>query len=337
MLKELLNPDVKRLLIEVPLAPVQGNRFQPTGFADIGAGTFELPDGTRMLLVESAQSVANRLEATVLDSNGELREIFKGLPYIKVKMTGGADISTNSLQEAHRINSPFIINDEAFKKSFVEKADYARGKPLNWKKIAQAVCHFDPNSLLHGVFLANLEDGRIKIPRSISGFIEARNVREVVTGGVKNNHFDPSGKLRVEGYDKDVYGNVPFQRVEFSAESITAFFNLDIGALRGYGLREPLIELLTALGLWKIQRFLDSGLRLRTACDLKMVGAPLMTEPKGLSIPPLSELEKILPALIAACQADFASPRVTEITAKVNWKTAAGEEEAELSENTAEE
>jgi CRISPR-associated protein Csb1 len=50
-----------RLLMHADLKPVQGDRFQPTGFADLGAAVYERPDGTRMLLVESAQSMANRL------------------------------------------------------------------------------------------------------------------------------------------------------------------------------------------------------------------------------------------------------------------------------------
>jgi len=59
--------DCSRMLMDAEFAPVQGDRFQPTGFADLGAATYTLPDGTRMLLVESAQSMANRLEATLLD------------------------------------------------------------------------------------------------------------------------------------------------------------------------------------------------------------------------------------------------------------------------------
>ena len=55
-----------RLLLEARLKPVQGDRLQPTGFADLGAAVYERPDGKRMLLVESAQSVANRLEHACL-------------------------------------------------------------------------------------------------------------------------------------------------------------------------------------------------------------------------------------------------------------------------------
>lgn len=46
-----------RLLFEIPLRPVQGSRFQPTGFPSLGAATLQTPEG-RSLLVESAQSMA---------------------------------------------------------------------------------------------------------------------------------------------------------------------------------------------------------------------------------------------------------------------------------------
>jgi CRISPR-associated protein Csb1 len=60
--------DTSRLLIEARLKPLQGTRFQPTGFPNLGAATYKAPDptnpnGVSMLLVESAQSVANRLES----------------------------------------------------------------------------------------------------------------------------------------------------------------------------------------------------------------------------------------------------------------------------------
>jgi len=64
-----------RLLLEAKLNPLAGTRFQPTGFPDIGAAQYKAqvqqPDGNLksvdMLLVESAQSMANRLEATCWD------------------------------------------------------------------------------------------------------------------------------------------------------------------------------------------------------------------------------------------------------------------------------
>src|SRR5262249_16777138 len=163
--------------------------------------------------------------------------------------------------------SPFIISNEKFREAFRAKAEYAKGKPLDWKKIARAVFFYDPNSLLHGVFMANLEDGRIKLPRAVSGFIEASDIREAPSCGVKNNPLDPTGKLRATDFDKDVYGNVPYARMEYTAADVRAYFNLDLALLSGYGLEEPARDLLIALALFKIRRFITTGLRLRTACD----------------------------------------------------------------------
>ena len=63
--------DKPRILIEAMLKPVAGTRIQPTGFPDLGPATYEAPDGNggtvSTLLVESAQSMANRLEAVCWD------------------------------------------------------------------------------------------------------------------------------------------------------------------------------------------------------------------------------------------------------------------------------
>lgn len=323
MFKELKNG--KRLLIEAELKPIQGDRFQPTGFADLGAATFVRPDGTRMLLVESAQSIANRLESTIIGPDNELIESLKGLPYIRVNLTRAGNTTTNSLLEAHRINSPFIISDEKFQTDFLAASEYERQKPLNWQKIAAAIIKYDVNSLLHGVFFSNLLDGRIKMARAISGFIEAENVQEVVSGGVKNNHIDPTGTLRAKNFEKDVYGNVPYQRVEFTAGKITAYFNIDISLLQSYtgindellksnpSINDDLFDLLIGLSLYKIQTFLENGTRLRTACDLSVVDKLAVIEPKGFAIPSNTVLLAKVKENISKCKALFADPPVTAI------------------------
>lgn len=304
-----------RLLMEVDLMPMQGDRFQPTGFPDLGAATYQLSDGTRMLLVESAQSMANRLEATIVGPDNQLIDELTGLPYIRVNIKGKTETTTNSLIEAHRINSPWIIFDDAFSEAFRQMAGYESNHPLDWRKIARTLFHYDINSLLHGAFLANLGDGRIKVPRALSSFVEARNVREVVSGGVKNNPIDPTGTLRVKGHDKDVYGNVPYQRLEFTAERITAYFNLDVGLLRSYSLGEPAFELLLSLALYKILSVLNGNMRLRTACDFKTTGQLTVTEPVGFSLPGLDSVHETLKKKVRDCSSMFASPSVTEITA----------------------
>jgi CRISPR-associated protein Csb1 len=323
MFESLVN--TPRLLLEAELKPVQGDRFQPTGFADLGAAVYERPDGQRMLLVESAQSVANRLEQTCLGTDGaHIADELKGLPYVVAKLTGETQTETSSLVEAHRINSPFIISDDAFRDAFVNKSGYAKGKPLNWQKIAQAFLFYDPNSLLHGVFMANLEDGRVRLPRALSGFIEAEDVREAASGGVKNNPLDPTGKIRAKSYDKDVYSNVPYPRMEYTARRIVAYFNLDLALLEGYGLDLDARELLIALGLYKIRRFISTGLRLRTACDLDLApGTNIkVTAPKDFAVPAETVLLDKVKASITACTRRklFVQPPVTELTTETVLK-----------------
>ena len=149
----------------------------------------------------------------------------------------------------------------------------------------------------------------MRLTRALSGFIEARNVRPAELGGVKNDRVNPSGDTR-QGF-----GNVPFHRTDFVAQAITAYFNLDLSLLRGYGLPPEALDLLTGLALFKIQGFLARGLRLRTACDLEVNGGLRVTRPSGYALPTLAELEAALPGQIAACAQKglFASPAVTTV------------------------
>lgn len=300
-----------RLLMECELKPLQGDRFQPTGFADLGPARYTRPDGTEMLLVESAQSVANRLEAAIWDDAADdLIPELKGLPYILVKQ--GDRRLTNSILEAHRINSPYILeggDKSVFEKIKKDAAGLETG-PVRLRDLAKLVFKYDPNAVLHGVFLAKSElaGGRLRMTRLVSGFIEAEGVNEAASGGVKNDRVDPSGDT------KKGFGNVPFHRSEFVASSVTAYFNLDLALLRGYGLSQSANRLLIALALFKIQKFLRIGLRLRTACDLEPVDGGLKAErPDTFTMPDENTLLAECRSLIAGCKAEFAEPPVTEV------------------------
>src|SRR5438045_2223228 len=106
-----------RVLIEAALKPVAGTRIQPTGFPDLGPATYDAPgeNGSTVptLLVESAQSMANRLEAVCWDEAADdIAPELKGLPFVKVNLAGLGDgaYTTSSLLEFHRLNSPYIMN-----------------------------------------------------------------------------------------------------------------------------------------------------------------------------------------------------------------------------------
>lgn len=300
-----------RLLMEAKLKPLQGNRFQPTGFADLGPARYTLPDGTEMLLVESVQSVANRMELACWDeASRDFIPQLRGLPYIRVVVDGKGEL-TNSVLEAHRINSPYILEGgdrRVFDRLKQDVAGFEHG-PVDIRALAKVVLKYDPNAVIHGVFLAksDLAGGRLRLPRLLSGFIEATDVRAAESGGVKNDRVDPAGDA------KRGFGNVPFHRTEFVAKEIKAYFNLDLALLRGYGLPKEAEQLLIALSLLKVRRFLSTGLRLRTACDLEMDGGLNVARPSDWPVPSEGELFDECQRLIAECKPHFAEPPVTEV------------------------
>ena len=299
--------ETPRLLIEAELRPLQGTRFQPTGFPNLGAATYQAPDGTDMLLVESAQSIANRLEAVCWDEVADdWVEPLRGLPVVKVLDNNGNPL-TNSVLEAHRLNSPYIANSDWFS-TLKEEIGIDMSS-----RVFPVLLKYDPNSLIHGIFLEKIA-GVIRSPRALSGFIEAQNVRIVSSGGVKNDRVDATGSEG--GGASKGYGNVPFARDEYSAEKIIAYFNLDLAQIRAFGLGEEVEHLLIALSLFKIRKFLATGLRLRTACDLALEKITVTCPEQGFTLPALSELEKSLPGLITAVagKKQFADPAITTVT-----------------------
>jgi CRISPR-associated protein Csb1 len=256
-----------RLLFTVPLHPIQTDRFQPTGFPNLGAATYQTKDGQK-LLVESAQSMANRFEKVCWDETRNAPiDTLAGISHVTVNRNG--DFLTDTMLEAHRLNSPYLL--EASDKSFFDKLKEELGGlaegPINRAKLAEVVLRYDVGSLIHGLFLAksDLAGGRLRIARSLSAFIEASGVRVAASGGVKNDHVNPSGDTKAG------FGNVPFSRDEFTADSIHCHINLDLAQIRGCRLGEDVEQLLILLSLHRIRRLLDGDLRLRTACDLEPV------------------------------------------------------------------
>lgn len=284
-----------RLLFSIDLQPVQGDRFQPTGFPSLGAATYQTKDGQK-LLVESAQSMANRLEATVWDAANEKPvAALDGISHVTVKKDG--KFLTDTILEAHRLNSPYIL--EAPKSKFVGELKQALGVfengPINRKLLAQVLLKYDVGSLIHGVFLAkpDLAGGRLRVARALSAFVEASGARVAASGGVKNDHVNPGGDT------KKGFGNVPFARDEFTADGIVLHVNFDLAQVRGYGLGVDAERLLVLLGLYRLRKLIDGDLRLRTACDLEPVTrAPKATRPDDFVLPSLSDLETDLRASI---------------------------------------
>lgn len=312
-----------RLLFEIPLAPVQGQRFQPTGFPGLGAATFQTSQG-QCLLVESAQSMANRLELTVWDeASQDVKAELKGLSHIKVTRKGA--FLTDTILEAHRINSPYILagQDKTFHDLLKVELGGLEEGPINRRKLTEALLKFDVGALLHGVFLAKKElaGGRLRLSRTLSAFIEADGVRVAASGGVKNDHVNPQGDT------KSGFGNVPFARDEFTADKVMLYVNLDLSQIRGYGLGPEVEKLLILLALYKVRALVEGNLRLRTACDFKVASDAIKADGlQEFSLPALTELVPELKTAIKTCAAKMT---VTEVTFNDELKKGKDEKEAE--------
>jgi CRISPR-associated protein Csb1 len=292
--------DVNRLLLTVPLRPVQGDRFQPTGFPSLGAATYQTKEGPK-LLVESAQSMANRLEATCWDTTRNFPvEPLEGISHVTVTRKGA--FLTDSMLEAHRINSPYLLEgkDGKFLKDLKTALGGLEEGPIDRRKLAEVLLRFDVGSLIHGVFLAKKElaGGRLRVARALSAFIEAAGVTVAASGGVKNDHVNPSGDTKAG------FGNVPFSRDEYVADRIDCHFNLDLAQIRGYGLETRAQELLILLALYRMRKLLDGDLRLRTACDLEPSDRDQLvaSRPQSYALPSLIQLESAVRSAVAACR-----------------------------------
>ena len=135
---------------------------------------YDAPDengnSAQMVLVESAQSVANRLESVCWDdTTASLSPPVVGMPYVSVALWDRGD-ATNSLLEAHRRNSPYIMSDDDFAQRFRSEAKLpARNEQasvFNRATLAKAAFKYDPGSVLHGVF--SRETGWSRPPATMS-------------------------------------------------------------------------------------------------------------------------------------------------------------------------
>ena len=280
----------KREMYTIDLKAVPSDRFQPTGFPDLGAAKFQKPAGPNnewvdAILVESAQSMANRFESMGWrEEHQEPVAALLGLPWVKVVAEDDGRYLTSSRTEAHRLASAFVkdsvtADGRDMVNEICNRFDLADDTPISPSKIAAAIFALDPLCLIHGVFFADKRwPGQPKIARALTGFIEATDVKEAYSGGVKRDgvrHNLGDGGGTAEGY-----GSVPYPRTEYTARSIALYVSIDVGQIEAYGLSANATKLLLAIARWEVRSILDLGLRLRTACEFEPINDG---DPAGLA------------------------------------------------------
>ena len=174
-----------RLLMEARLEPVQGTRFQPTGFPDLGAAVYDAPGENgnveQVVLVESAQSMANRLESVCWDKDkDQVASALHGMPYVHISLWNDGQ-STNSIIEPHRLNSPYILeSDDTTVLDMLKSrlANRERGQ-VDLHEFARVLAEIDTNSLVHGVFFGQKGFGWRSIPDAKSTISVHRSHRSI--------------------------------------------------------------------------------------------------------------------------------------------------------------
>jgi CRISPR-associated protein Csb1 len=310
----------KRLYITANLESSSGDpRIQPTGFPDIGPVFYPDPSGKhgQICLIESEASMANRLEEVCVADKytGGLRPELAGLPYITVKQ--GERLMTASTLDGHRFASEYIMKatfkdnekrdgkdlENGLKKDEM-LVDYVKRElegtadnvpSANVPRIYRLAMELDPLALIHGfqISLKNLLTFvGLRSPRALTASIVGLNSQPVGVPGVR---IDPIGTGDA--------GQAIFRKERIVAEIIQANFAIDVGLLVGLAVgpkpkssetddqksnrtaeTENRRNLLIALSLWKIARFLkdlSDGHRLRTECDLVLTSAKYKTKWKN--------------------------------------------------------
>lgn len=283
-----------RLVIDAQLEPVAGSTFQPTGFPDLGAATFQRPGGPPSVLVESVQSMTNRLEEIGWDAAAKAPvETVARLPYVRVESAGGAFLTSSRL-EPHRLAAAYVrdaqIDGVSGRELVTARLGLQKERPLDWQQIYRAIFHLDPFCLVHGVFFSDQAwHGNPKVRRAVSAVVEAHDAAPVISGGLKRDDVSfttGEGRGAEEGY-----GFVPFGRTEYTAREILLTVVVDLAQIRGYGLGEEATRFLTQVALWEVAALLARPLRLRTACDLATVSLEVR-RPSGFALPDADALAR---------------------------------------------
>ena len=340
-----------RVLINADLQLANGSFFQPTGFPDIGACLYIDGDGKRRCLVESEQSMANRLEAVCMKAPGVWREPFAGkLPVVRVENKRGSLLATN-LTEPHRIASSYvlegIVNGTTLQEKF-QKHLGIDGKtwPLDGhEKLTQTVFALDPAAILHGFQFMQWEAVGLRAARLLHARLEATLADgdgEVHYGLVKVDGIEPESSAA----KKSNKGQSLAAKVRYVHESIQATFEIDVLALRerplvsgtdGEGadsdsVNQDARRFLLALALWKIHRFLTNApafdartgdtagsLRLRADCSLAVGAVGWMGSKHGAPFGkgnPL-DLDRLVESGSNGCAGVLAAPPCFEDLLKV--------------------
>lgn len=276
-----------RVIITAQLSLATGAFLQPTGFPDLGSCIYTDANGKKRCLVESEQSMANRLEAVCMKAPGYWVDELNTLPVIEVRDGTDALLATN-LTEPHRIASSYVLESQAngseVKASLETKLGLGNGGstwPLDKRDaLEKLIFALDPGALIHGFQFVQWKFVGLRQTRLLSARLECELAveAEVQYGMVKFDLIDPGAQAEGTNKGQSIAAK---SRVVPSKDGITATFDIDLLGLKHLSLSDSEQKFLLALSLWKIGAFLSNkpsfdarsrqtspSLRLRADCYL---------------------------------------------------------------------
>ena len=317
--------DTRRIQLEYILVPAYGKTFTPTNFPSLGPAEFSTMNENntkhiKNLIVESSQSLANHFEDTILaDNKIDILPLFSTMPHVIVKDQDGNFI-TNTLIEPHRINSPYVIRSEKIQE-LMEK--HLSDRIINVGNFAKFLAKYDVNSIIHGVFLSQMFSGRYQLGRLLTASIHATDINSVHYKAVKIDRYDPTGKQNGNNGAKGGYGNVLYEKAEYTAGKITMYVDIDVGRLLSYGLSNSLNELIYTIILYKLKKFTNDFISLRSNCVFKVKKQNIIIPKLFKKLPSVKILEKDIQRLLKLCIAKklcTANPTVVKISTRPKEK-----------------
>ncbi|MBI4524495.1 MAG: type I-U CRISPR-associated protein Cas7 [Deltaproteobacteria bacterium] len=278
----------EHIVITASLEIANGHFLQPTGFPDIDACIYRDKEGKRWCLVESEQSMTNRLEAVCMKSPGVWIDDLKGLPVIAVRNKDG-DLLTTNLTEPHRIASSYVLDgkrddNKEMKSLFEQKLGLKNGGdfwPLDKRSdLEKLVFALDPGALLHGFQFVQWKFVGLRQTRLVHARLEAElaDESEVNYGMVKWDAIEPESTQEKRANK----GQSIAAKSRIVPKEIAATFEIDVLGLKNLALEELQKKFLLGLALWKVGAFLNNkpsfdarsrqtgpSLRLRSDCYLR--------------------------------------------------------------------
>ncbi len=304
-----------RVIITAQLSLSSGAFLQPTGFPDIGSCIYTDAEGKKRCLVESEQSMANRLEAVCMKPPGYWVDELSHLPIIEVR-SNGALVATN-LTEPHRIASSYVLqstyNGKSVKETLEGKLGLSNGGatwPMDQRgALEKLVFALDPAAMLHGFQFVQWDFVGLRQTRLLSARLECELAEEpeVQYGMVKFDAIEPENTTEKKANKGQSIAAK--SRVVPAKNGIKATFDIDLLGLKNLSLSDEEKKFLLALAVWKVAAFLSNkpafdarsrqtspSLRLRADCYLRSGDSIQWSGDGSNGTAKLTELLGVLPA-----------------------------------------